>query len=385
MPAGDFPVAPLRFRGCRFTTPVFYGILKNSQSKIRPRPRERYADMTGRKKKKKSKSRFRIWWEYILFWLMYRILRALPLKCGYRFSALLMGILFRIDGTHSGRSVQHVLHSGIVGDDAAAARKLAKQAFVESGKLLSEVAKSDKLFRQEEFVAEAPEATLDYVLADRNPDNFDGLIMVTAHFGNWEIAGTALTGLTGRRLTSLMRPFSNPKIGEIILRHRSAPMVTLADKKLGIRPLLRALNHHEIAVILIDQHAAGSEGVVCEFFGHPARVHMTPALLHLKTGIPIMPEVTTRLPGEDFRFAMTAGELIRYTPTGDREKDVLTVTQMCISALEKLIRKHPEQGLWAPRHWLDIHRGHDAEYANWKPKIKVQGLSVQEFKGRGEA
>ena len=320
-------------------------------------------------KKKKQKSKFRIWWEYTFFALMYHIMRALPLKWGYRLSGSLMRLFFRLEKTHSVRSVQHILHSGIVGSDEKAARKLAIDSYVESGKLLVEIAKSDLFFRPEKFVAEAPESTLDYLLAERNPENFDGVIMVTAHFGNWEISGNALTEFTGRRITSLMRSFSNPKIGELILRHRSGPKVTLADKKLGIRPLLRALNRREIAAVLIDQHAAGNEGVVCEFFGHPARVHKTPALLHLKTGIPIMPEVTTRLPGGDFRFAITTGELINYTPTGDRERDVRIVTQMCISALEELIRRHPEQWLWAHRHWLDINRGRDAEYANWKQEV----------------
>ena len=321
--------------------------------------------MGEKRKNKKPKSKFRIWWEYTFFALMYHILRALPLKWGYRVSGWLLRRLFYLEKTHSVRSVQHILHSGIVGNEAEA-RKLALESYAESGKLLVEIAKADRLFRPDKFVADAPESTLDYLLADRNPDDFGGVIMVTAHFGNWEICGNALTEFTGRRITSLMRSFSNPKIGELILRHRSGPKVTLADKKLGIRPLLRSLNRREIAAVLIDQHAAGGEGVVCEFFGHPASVHKTPALLHLKTGIPIMPEVTTRLPGGDFRFAITAGELIRYTPTGDRERDVRGVTQMCISALEKLIRRHPEQWLWAHRHWLDINRGRDAEYANWK-------------------
>ena len=322
------------------------------------------------KKHKKPKSKFRIWWEYTLFALMYRIMRTMPLKWGYGFSSLLMRMLFRFDRTHSGRSVQHLMHAGIAADEREA-RALAKRSFIESGKLLPEIAKSDLLYRREKIVADAPEATLDYLLAERNPDGFEGVIMVTAHLGNWEIAGRALTEFTGRRLTTLQRPFSNPKIGDIILRHRSAPMVTLADKKFGVRPLLRALHRHEIATVLIDQHATKTEGVVCEFFGHPARVHKTPALLHLKTGVPIMPEVTTRLPGGDFRFAITTGELIRYTPTGDQERDVQAVTQMCISALEELIRRHPEQWWWAPRHWLDINRGHDAEYANWKPENRV--------------
>ena len=326
------------------------------------------------KRHKKPKSTFRIWWEYLLFSLACGIMRLLPLKWGYRFSEGLLLLLFRFGRMRTARTIQHVRHSGIVADDAAA-RELARRAFVESGKLLAEVFKSDQCFRQDKLVVNAPESTLDYLLAERNPDHFDGVIMVTAHFGNWEISGRALTGLTGRGLTSLMRSFSNPKIGEIILRHRAAPMVTLVDKKYGVRPLLRALHRREIATVLIDQHAAASEGVICEFFGHPARVHMTPALLHLKTGVPIMPEVTVRLPGEDFRFEIAAGELIRYTPTGDREYDVKVVTQMCISALEELIRRHPEQWLWAPRHWLDINRGHDAEYADWKPEIVLHGTA----------
>ena len=171
-----------------------------------------------------------------------------------------------------------------------------------------------------------------------------------------------------------MRHFSNPRVGELILNNRRAPNHILADKRRGVRPLLKALNNREIATMLIDQHASSKEGVECEFFGHPARVHMTPALLHLRTGIPILPELNTRLPGDDFRFEMTCGELIRYTPTGDKERDVALLTQQCISALEELIRRHPEQWLWAPRHWLDINRSCAAEYANWKPRFSPEDV-----------
>ena len=68
--------------------------------------------------------------------------------------------------------------------------------------------------------------------------------------------------------------------------------------------------------MLIDQHAAGNEGVECVFFGHPARVHMTPALLHLKTGSPSLPDLTFRT-GKNFTFDLRVGNLIRDTPTGN--------------------------------------------------------------------
>ena len=311
---------------------------------------------------KESRTAFRTNVEYALFSLLYKWVRSLSLRRGYALSKLLMRMLFRIDFLHARRTVSHILHAGVA-QDREQAVELAKRSFEESGKLIVEIAKCDQLFKQENFIVNAPEATRKYLLGG----DFKGMIMVTAHYGNWELAGGAIATALNSRMTSLMRHFSNPKIGELFLRTRATANHVLVDKRRGVRPLLKALHNHEIATMLIDQHASGREGVVCEFFGHPARVHMTPALLHLRTGIPILPEVNTRLPGEEFRFEMTCGELIRYTPTGDKRRDVALLTQKCISALEELIRRHPEQWLWAPRHWLDIDRSCAAEYADWKP------------------
>lgn len=320
------------------------------------------------------KTALRMYTEYVLFASLYHLTRLLPLNFAYAAAGAIMRLMFVLEHTHSRRTVGNILHAGIASTEEEAL-KLAKLAYRESAKMLVEVAKEDQLFRQEEFYASAPESTLNYILPERNPDHFDGLILVSAHYGNWELAGGAISRLVGRNLTSLVRSFSNPLIGELFIRHRATSTHFPVDKRKGIRPLLKALGRKEIAALLIDQHATASEGVECEFFGHPARVHMTPALLHLKTGVPIIPGVTTRLPGGNFRFELTAGELIRYTPTGDKERDVAVVTQMCISALEKLIRRHPEQWLWCTRHWLDRERRHAADYANWRPKYPAEGGS----------
>ena len=317
---------------------------------------------TVEKHGRERRTALRINVEYALFRLLYQWVRSLSLRRGYALSKSLMKMLFYLDPFHARRTVSHILHAGIAGNRDEAV-ELAKRSFEESGKLIVEVAKCDQLFKQENFVINASEETRKYLYGE----DFKGLILVSAHYGNWELAGGAIATALNRRMTSLMRHFSNPKIGSLFLRTRGTDNHLLADKRLGVRPLLKALNNREIATMLIDQHASSQEGVVCEFFGHPARVHMTPALLHLRTGIPILPELNTRLPGEDFRFEMTCGELIRYTPTGDKRRDVAQLTQQCISALEALIRRHPEQWLWAPRHWLDIDRSCAAEYANWKP------------------
>ena len=83
------------------------------------------------------------------------------------------------------------------------------------------------------------------------------------------------------------------------------------------------------------------------------------------------PEITRRKPGSNFEFELVFGDLIRYKPTGDKQRDIQVVCQMCATALEKLILEQPEQWLWAPRHWLDINRRQAAQYKDWTPPVKL--------------
>ncbi len=320
------------------------------------------------KKKKHEKSKFRIYAEYLPFLLLWKIIHILPLKVGYAVSIALFRLLLLVDRRHRIRTIQHLLHSGIV-TDPAEARRIAGESIREFGKLLVEIVKMDQLYSPEKIYTEGVRKSLDYVFA--RPDGTPGnqVIIITAHYGNWEVAGTAFSEKAHRPMSSFMRPFGNPLIGKLILGHRAGAMHDLIDKNEGIRPILRAAQQGRNITMLIDQHAAGNEGVECAFFGHPARVHMTPALLHLKTGIPIMPELTCRIPGKEFEFVLKIGELIRYTPTGDKKRDIQAISQLCISSLEKMIREEPNQWLWAPRHWLDINRRQSANYQNWQPPV----------------
>ncbi len=313
-----------------------------------------------------EKSGFQIQAEYYPFRLLWGILHRMSLTRGYAFSKFLFRVLMLADWRHRRRTRQHILHSGVV-PDAAAARRLARASTAEFAKLLVEIVKMDQLYTRDKFSIEGPEESVAYVSAGADGAPGGQTIFVTAHYGNWEAAGTGMSELVRRPMSSIMRPFANPRIGKLIVGHRAGNMHELIDKNAGLRPVLRAVQQKRNITILIDQHASRREGVVCEFFGHPARVHMTPALLHLRTGLPIVPALVKRLPGNDFRFVVRLGRLIRHAPTDDKNRDVAAISQLCISELERMIREAPEQWLWAPRHWLDINRKCAASYRNWKP------------------
>ena len=299
----------------------------------------------------RDKSKFVIWVEYIPFLIFYKFVRMLPLKVAYAISSVLISAAYYLDAKHRKRTINHMLHAGIVKNRKEAV-VLAKKCYHEFSMLLAEIFKMDQCYDKAKITVSGPPESVREFFASSG--QFKTHILGVAHYGNWEVAGHAYCDLSGRTMASMMRPFDNPKIGELILSHRASPLHQLIPKNLGIRQGLKALNEGRIFTVLIDQHASRNEGVETIFFGHPCRTHKTPALMHLKTGHPLLPEVTRRLPGKDFRFEIVLGNLIKYEPTDDKERDVQVVTQMCTTELERLIREQPEQWMWAARRWLDM-------------------------------
>jgi len=317
-------------------------------------------------KRDKSKSKAVIYLEYAFFAVLWRILELLPMRWASAFAAALTKLLFFIDVKHARRTVRHIMYAGVETDPRKAG-KMAVASFGEFGKLLAEIVKMPQMYGPGCMKVSAPENTLRIISPELNPGSRQ-IILAVAHYGNWEVAGTAFAEYTKTPMSSLMRPFANPLIGERILSSRRGGMHEVIDKNLGLRPILRAMNDGRIITVLVDQHAMSGEGVEVEFFGHPARMHMTPALLHLKSGIPIVPEITRRV-SDGFEFDFMFGEPIVHKPTGDKKRDIYEITQKIADELEELIRRDPVQWLWAPRHWLSIERRNSEAYAGWKRPV----------------
>lgn len=330
----------------------------------------------GKDKRKKEKSSFGIWIEYIFFLMLYKTLAFLPLSWAMALGSGAMKLLYAIDRRHARRTISHIMYSGVETDPDKAA-VLACSNFGEFGKLLVEIAKMKKCFSIDKVQRAGSEKA--WKMFEEGVDGKHQFILVSAHYGNWEAAGTVVSEIANVKLSSLMRAFANPLIGEKILAHRGGSNHELVDKNKGLRPILQALAQGKTVSMVVDQHAASGEGVEVEFFGHPARQHKTPALLHLKTGIPIIPTIVRRR-NSKFEFDCVLGEPILFTPTEDKERDIAMVTQLVAWAIEDIIRQDPVQWLWAPRHWLSIERKCAADYADWKPRFSradIEKISEQ--------
>ncbi len=72
-------------------------------------------------------------------------------------------------------------------------------------------------------------------------------------------------------------------------------------------------------------------------------------MLALKLGSILLPACNERLTGS--RFRMTVYPAIQFTPSGDQERDVYTLTCLINDAVEKMVRSRPSQWLWIHRRW----------------------------------
>ena len=175
-----------------------------------------------------------------------------------------------------------------------------------------------------------------------------GLLMVGAHFGNWELQAIAFS-LLFHPLLFLYRPLDNLFLDRLVTSVRSSTGNSPLAKKKAMRQMLRTIKTNGIVGLLIDQNWSWQEGVFVDFFGRPACTSDGLARLALHTEAPVIPAFMVRL--ENGKYRLVIGEAVELVNTGERIKDVLINTQNFTRIIEDMIRKYPDQWFWVHQRW----------------------------------
>ncbi|MEN6347243.1 MAG: lysophospholipid acyltransferase family protein [Armatimonadia bacterium] len=173
-----------------------------------------------------------------------------------------------------------------------------------------------------------------------------GVVIITAHFGNWEFGGAALA-LHGYPMNVIARDATSNLAAELTNESRRSK----GEKVFGrwdTRQLLRALRENECVAILPDQHAVDA-AVRVTFLGLPADSASGPALFALRTGATFVMAFAQRQPDDHFLVTVTPGP--EYEDTGDRGSDVRRFTQKLNDLIGEKILHTPEQWLWLHNRW----------------------------------
>lgn len=178
-------------------------------------------------------------------------------------------------------------------------------------------------------------------------------IFVTAHLGNFELAGY-VTGLLGFRPNSVARPLDNRYIDEFLLRFRGVTGQQMIPKKGGYERIEETLAQGDTLCLLADQYA-GRKGCWVDFFGRPASTHKAIALLALQYEARIVVGAACRVGGPlDYEVRVSA--IADPRDGGPIFENSRTLTQWYTSEIEKLVRRNPEQYWWLHRRWKDRRR-----------------------------
>ena len=173
-----------------------------------------------------------------------------------------------------------------------------------------------------------------------------GVVLVTGHFGNWEIGGAALAA-RGVPIDGVAQRQSNPLFDRALVAARERLGMRVIERGRAPKLGLRALRAGRVLAFVADQDARRA-GVFVPFFGRPASTHRGPALLALRTGAPLFLGTALRMPDGRYRIRLEEVEVDR---TGETDVDVQRLTAAFTARLEAAIRTAPEQYFWHHRRW----------------------------------
>ncbi|MEZ4502722.1 MAG: hypothetical protein R3C39_08870 [Dehalococcoidia bacterium] len=224
----------------------------------------------------------------------------------------------------------------VAGGDRALAKRYARQSFEYYGTYLIDFLR---------FGSFTPEHVIEAVDFDDWPRieeqrQGNGILFVTLHFGNWDLAGAAIT-TRGIPMVAVADTFAHAGINRLVVGARSRlGMRVLPAERTGPE-VLRALQRNDVVALLADV-PQGSAGVQVDFFGEPVFLPDGPARIALRTGAPIMVGGVWRRGPVGAHYDADV-ELVRFEASGERDADILGLTQAMVEALERLIHRAPEQ------------------------------------------
>jgi KDO2-lipid IV(A) lauroyltransferase len=179
-----------------------------------------------------------------------------------------------------------------------------------------------------------------------------GVLILTGHFGNFEVATAA--GLDSYpqargRFWFVRRPIKPEWLDRMVTRRFRRAGFGVLPKRGGLDAILDKLAAGDLVVFPFDQHASRRDGVLVEFFGHPAGTFRSLSVIALTTGAPVVPAASWREPdGTHVLRFESALEAIEHQ---DANEAIRLNTRAYNAALERMIVRHPEQWWWVHRRW----------------------------------
>jgi Kdo2-lipid IVA lauroyltransferase/acyltransferase len=277
--------------------------------------------------------------QYFIYKIFLFVIHVVPRAWSYRIADVLAGVHFR----HCVKDRQAVVNNlrqitGSAGDLEPQARRV----FVNFGRYLVD------------FFLMYKTVTREFIARHVTVEGFEhftranalgrGVILLTAHVGNWEKAAAVMCRM-GHPLTVIALPHKNPKVNELFNRQRETYGMTVVPTNTAVRRCVEALRKGHCIALLGDRDF-GSFGEPMLFFGRKTLIPKGAAFFACRTGAPIVPSFFT--PRNDGHYNISFREPI-FPPENVAKEDQQAVMaglmEQYVAAIEDQIRQDPTQWL----------------------------------------
>jgi KDO2-lipid IV(A) lauroyltransferase len=174
-----------------------------------------------------------------------------------------------------------------------------------------------------------------------------GIIILSAHFGNFELM-TVAHSIYGHRVAIVHRPLRNLLIDKAVCAARVRFGNHIVYRKRASREVVKLMREKWMIGVALDLDVR--RGVFVDFFSKPASTSDVVARLAMATGAPVVPCFIVR-DGDTTHHKIVIHQPLEMEKSADREASVRANTQRCVAAIEQAIRSHPDHWNWIHRRW----------------------------------
>ena len=274
------------------------------------------------------------------------ILAKIPCRQMIRLATPLGKIWYGLDHYHRGIALKNMTSAFGREKKASEIKRMVKANFIQLVRVTLEIPSLLKLNRHNvdlysEFVGSE---NLEKARAKGR-----GVLILTAHQGNWELMALAASLKLNLGLNILVRPIDFAPFDRVLTEIRSRTGNTVLDKDKSAGIITQKLSENQLIGILLDQNSSWYEGVYVPFFGKTACTNKGLAMFALRYDATVIPAFNIRQ--QDGRYRVMIGPPLELVRTGNISSDIVENTALFNTIIEKYIRMAPDNWFWVHRRW----------------------------------
>lgn len=291
-----------------------------------------------------KRKKFKRWLIYVNVYALVKIMRFLPRLAAVFVMRLLGRAVFLLIKSRRERTLQHLDSAYGREKSSAEINRIARQVFLNISTCAADAIRIPQIIGNgiDRMITIEGREHL-----DRISENGQGAILLTAHFGNWELLA-AWIAKSGYKLKVVGAPNHDPRLDKLITDARNSIGYFNITRGSDTRDIIRGIRDGYFIGMLTDQDTK-VDGVFVKFFDQWAHTAVGPVVLARRYGLKIVP-VFMRLDSRS-TYHIEVQEPLPLEFTENKVHDLLINTQKCSDAYERIIRKYPEQWVWMHRRW----------------------------------